>query len=116
MFVYFFLPLFLSSTAFSQVINTSQSTSARICYDVTIPVTVTSSNYIWGLNKFSNNYDVGNFLTELNRRDAATSFVPFSGVSSPETNNYSISGTFCTPKSGKVGTVMVASHGLLMDR
>lgn len=87
----------------------------RNCYDVKMPVTVTSNNFIWGLPKFQNNFDVGNFVTEIVRRDAATSFVPFSGEARA-TASYTIAGAFCTPANGVVGTVLVASHGLLMDR
>lgn len=96
-------------------VDTVVARSQRICYDVKIPVTVTSTNYIWGLPKFQTNHDFGNFVTAINRRDAASSFVPFSGQSQA-TASYTIAGSFCTPTSEDVGTVLVASHGLLMDR
>ena len=114
--------LFALTTALPQSdINIDRSVNStndtgRKCYDVKVPVTVTSENYIWGLSEFENNFDVGNFVTELVRRDADTSFNPFSGISGPETANYTIAGSFCTPQDGIVNTVMVASHGLLMDR
>lgn len=89
------------------------------CLDYQIPVTTQTEALIWGLPKFTTNYDASAFILSLIRRPSPTiPFTPFSG-SKNVTGNYTIGATFCSPKESKDGhekTVLLATHGLGFDR
>ncbi|KAK0124060.1 hypothetical protein ONS95_009046 [Cadophora gregata] len=89
----------------------------KICTDYEIPVTPTSVNLVWG-KKFETNFDVVDFISNINSRTAATSFNPYDSSSAPvlTTASYTISATFCTPTKGASGIVLLLSHGLNFDR
>tara|TARA_R110002060_G_scaffold51884_4_gene62911 strand:- start:839 stop:1186 length:348 start_codon:yes stop_codon:yes gene_type:complete len=98
--------------------NCSATSSHRkICTDYEIPVTPTSVNLVWG-KKFETNFDVVDFVSNINSRTAATSFNPYDLTTPPAltTASYTISATFCTPKKGATGTILLLSHGLNFDR
>ncbi|KAF2187680.1 alpha/beta-hydrolase [Zopfia rhizophila CBS 207.26] len=89
-----------------------------ICEDHTVKEEVTSTDFVWGIDKFKDNYDVAAFLTNVARKDSSKVFNPFSGTKNV-TKKYEVSGTFCTPKvkkDGKETTVLLATHGLGYDR
>ncbi|KAL2060027.1 hypothetical protein VTL71DRAFT_9849 [Oculimacula yallundae] len=98
----------------SALATTSQR---KTCTDYEIPVTPTSVNLIWG-KKFANNFDVVDLISDINSRTAATSFHPYDETTAPvlTTASYNISATFCTPKKGATGIVLLLSHGLNFDR
>lgn len=52
----------------------------KSCFNVTIPVTVTSTNFIYGLQKFSDNLDITALTIELNTRGVFASLNPFAGT------------------------------------
>jgi len=108
------LPLLLGTLSLvrSTPINPYASKS---CVQYLLPINVTSLNFVWGLPLNSNNDNVTVFSTDLGRRDASTTFNPFSGIV-PQTAVYNIAGTFCEPNGGGNGTVLLASHGLGFDR
>lgn len=87
------------------------------CHDYTVPVTVTSDNYQWTGPRWSDNYELFDFLTTVTSRPTAGFSLPF-GNKTKETGSYKIGATFCTPK--KVGpkskTVFIATHGLGADK
>jgi hypothetical protein len=87
------------------------------CYDYEIPVTTQTQASIFGVPKFSDNYDVAGFIANLISRNAGTPFNPFSGKRNV-TGNYTISATFCSPKTfnGHEKTVLLATSGLGYDR
>jgi len=89
--------------------------ASKICKDYTIPLTVTSGNYQWGLPDLTTNYDATTFTTNLARWDANVTLNPISGYGNA-TTDYKISGTFCSPVKGGSGTVLLASHGFGFDR
>ncbi|PVH74517.1 alpha/beta-hydrolase [Cadophora sp. DSE1049] len=93
------------------------SSHKKTCTDYEIPVTPTSVNLVWG-KKFEANFDVVDFVSNINSRTAATSFNPYDLTAPPAltTASYTISATFCTPKKGATGTVLLLSHGLNFDR
>lgn len=92
-------------------------TSPRKCTEYTIPVTTTSLNWIWNVPVFKSNYDVVDFISNLESR---TSGAAFQFVSGREVQNasYSIGATFCTPTTpnAKSNIILLASHGLDFDR
>ncbi|KAH7073746.1 Alpha/Beta hydrolase protein [Paraphoma chrysanthemicola] len=75
--------------------------SVAHCESYNIPVTITSENIIYNISEFKDNFDV---------------FDPIGGVENV-TASYTISGTFCYPKtfSGREKTVLLATHGLHYD-
>jgi len=52
----------------------------KSCFNVTIPVTVTSTNLVYGLQKFSDNLDITALTTELNTRGVFATLNPFAGT------------------------------------
>jgi hypothetical protein len=100
--------LFFVSPAFA--VNFRKS-----CHNVSLPFTVTSTNFIYGGSPFAENVDFTAFVQDYNRRDFLTSFVSFSGAPQAETATYTIAGTFCEPFTGS-STVLVATHGGTYDR
>ncbi|KAH6711756.1 Alpha/Beta hydrolase protein [Leptodontidium sp. MPI-SDFR-AT-0119] len=99
--------------------TTSLATSPRkkTCTDYEIPVTPTSLNLVWG-KKFVTDFDVVDFISDINSRTAATSFNPYDTTTAPvlTTASYTISATFCTPQKGATGIVLLLSRGLNFDR
>jgi hypothetical protein len=87
----------------------------KSCHNVSLPFTVTSTNFIYGGSPFAENVDFTAFVQDYNRRDFLTSFVSFSGAPQAETATYTIAGTFCEPFTGS-STVLVATHGGTYDR
>ena len=87
----------------------------KSCQDYTIPITVSSVNYIWGLPDLFTNYDATAFTTNISRWDASTTLNPISG-GAYQTVSYEISGTFCSPTKGGSETVLLATHGVGFDR
>ena len=93
------------------------------CQDYTLNYTVTTSNYVWGDPKLQNDFDTADLLFNITSQDDALdltgSFSPFNGTQNV-TAEYSISGTFCSPKTpkgnGTEQTVLVATHGFGFDR
>jgi hypothetical protein len=89
--------------------------SLKTCIEYSIPVTVTSENWIWSYPLFRSNYEVVNFITDSQARTAATDFKPFSGLQN-QTASYTIGATLCTPKGYSKKTLLLATHGLNFDR
>jgi hypothetical protein len=87
----------------------------KSCHNFSLPFTVTSTNFIFGLSPFAENVDYTGFVQDYNRRDFQTSFVPFSGAPQAKTAGYTIAGTFCEPLAGST-TILVATHGGTFDR
>ncbi|RDW83518.1 hypothetical protein BP5796_05009 [Coleophoma crateriformis] len=83
------------------------------CYDYEIPVITQTQAQIFGLPKFSDNFDVSGLFGNLIKR---TPFNPFAGTQNV-TGNYTISATFCSPKTlnGHEKTVLLATSGLGYD-
>jgi hypothetical protein len=107
----------LSILAFSLFCSTlvAANQATKVCKDYTIPLTVTSGNYQWGLPDLITNYDATTFTTNLATWDANVTLHPISGYGNV-TADYTISGTFCSPVKPGSGTVLLASHGFGFDR
>lgn len=90
--------------------------SFKTCKDYVLPVTVTSTNYVWGLPTIETNYDIATFTTNLAAWDSNVTWHPISGITPNVTASYKIAGTFCTPTTGDSKTVLLASHGVGFDR
>ena len=87
------------------------------CMDYVIPVNITSANYVSNATKWANNDQLTQFVIDQVTR-IPDRYIPLAGPED-ETAQYDISATFCTPRnatSGKVKTVIVATHGLGFDR
>jgi hypothetical protein len=109
---YLLLTLLLSASG-SIVANSIHD--PKTCREFTLPVDVTSINYIWGLPQLQTNYDAAIFNSELGRWDANVTLNPISG-GAQISESYRISGTFCAPTHGGNGIVLVATHSFGFDR
>ncbi|KAH8773346.1 Alpha/Beta hydrolase protein [Hyaloscypha sp. PMI_1271] len=87
----------------------------KFCFNITIPVNVTSNNFIFGLPQFSNNLDVTALNIEFNTRGVAATLNPFAGTHN-ETAAYQVAGTYCRPSHNKPSTLLLATHGATLDR
>jgi hypothetical protein len=103
--------LFLTTIARSAPLNATKS-----CKEYSLPLNVTSLNLKWALGPFESTEDMANFNANSGRRDAGSTFHPFTRPTVPETAVYTISGTFCEPASGGNGNVLLATHGGGYDR
>jgi hypothetical protein len=101
--------------AFASLVLGSPTKSAKICHHYTLPITITTTNLVWGLPEFQNNYDITSFTTNLSTWDSNITFNPIAGTAEV-TASYKISGTFCSPTKGGSGTVLLATHGLGFDQ
>ncbi|EPE35617.1 alpha/beta-Hydrolase [Glarea lozoyensis ATCC 20868] len=113
--------MFHSYFLFVLLISALRNTAAnpvrdlKTCREYTLPVDVTSINYIWGLPQLHTNYDAATFNSKLGRWDANVTLNPISGGAQVSAS-YQISGTFCAPVRGGNGIVLVATHGFGFDR
>lgn len=101
----------------SLLVSATAITPAKSCQDYKIPVTVTSENLVFG-PRFADNFDLVDFVTDLNSRTASTKFNPFTGREN-QTGSYTISATFCSPRDDdapKKDTILLLSHGVNFDR
>ncbi|KAE9366180.1 alpha/beta-hydrolase [Stipitochalara longipes BDJ] len=87
----------------------------KSCFNLTIPVTVASDNFIYRLPKFSENLDITALNIEVNTRGAFATLNPFSGTQN-ETASYTVAGTYCGPSHNKASTLLLATHGATLDR
>jgi hypothetical protein len=94
------------------------SSSVAQCTPYTIPLNVTSQNIVFNITKFRNDLDLIDVATNIERKDSNVTFNPVGGVENV-TAQYSISGTFCTPKNasgnGREKTVLLATQGIGYD-
>jgi hypothetical protein len=89
------------------------------CVDYTILTNVTFPSLTYVYPIWKDDHDVAAFLFNMSTKDAAKgSFQPYGSTVNNVTTTYSISATFCSPKSknGKENTVLVATHGGGYDR
>jgi hypothetical protein len=110
--------LFLLLLIFSlgDILSASSSGSTtKVCFNITIPVTVASTNYIWSLPQLQSNQDVSDLTAALTRRDSATTFLPYTS-NEPQNATYIIAGTFCEPVLVSASTILLATHGITLDR
>lgn len=62
-------PIYDSKLPIAKSIN-----SLAQCTKYTIPVTVTSENYVFNITKFENDFDLMDLVTNLSRKDSSTAF------------------------------------------
>ncbi|TVY40706.1 hypothetical protein LSUB1_G002412 [Lachnellula subtilissima] len=92
---------------------------AKLCQDFDLTVTVTSNNFVFGAPKFSNNFDITDFVTDLTSREFSKTFSPLLPDKVNQTGTYRIGSTFCAPSNPHApnrDTVIFATHGLNFDR
>lgn len=87
------------------------------CQDYTIPVTVTSENQPWIGPRWTDNYELADFVSTSSARVSAGFPIPV-GDPVNQTASYNIAATFCTPeRPGEHSkTVLLATHGVGLDR
>ena len=107
--------------ATSTVLGTVYATSgtAKTCTSYNIPITVSTTNAVFGLPHFQTDLNVADFVNTLGSRDNDTAMSVLAPTTENVTASYTISATFCRPGGrggGKNGTVLIATHGLGFDK
>ncbi|KAK4161550.1 hypothetical protein QBC43DRAFT_337217 [Cladorrhinum sp. PSN259] len=92
----------------------------KTCTDYNIPVNITSTNLIFGLPQFKDNFGVADFINIDSSRDTNVRSSVVSNRTESVTATYTISATFCRPGLGAPGpnakkAVLLATHGLGYD-
>lgn len=98
---------------------TANNLPAKLCQSFDLNLTVTSENFVFGAEKFNNDFDVADFVTDLTSREPPPSFSALLPAKVNQTGTYTISSTFCTPQNShaaKKDIVLLATHGLNFDR
>ncbi|KAK3323878.1 Alpha/Beta hydrolase protein [Cercophora scortea] len=97
----------------------TSTTSKRTCNSYKIPITASSSNLVWALPPFNNNFEVVGFVDAIAARTGAGSSALFQPAPQTVSVNYTIAATFCQPARGQPAahkdTVLIATHGLAYD-
>ncbi|PVH78248.1 hypothetical protein DL98DRAFT_494589 [Cadophora sp. DSE1049] len=93
----------------------ADNTSGKSCVDFTVPITVTTTDLVWGRPKFESSIDLTSLTFDFNRRDFMSTFNPISGVQN-NIHAYKIAGSYCEPRSGPGSTLLIATHGGSLDR
>lgn len=103
-----------ATTTQSRCDSQSYAPANADCRDYSIPVTVISENLQWTGPRWTDDYELVDFLTVSASRSSASPY----GNATEESGSYTIGATFCAPKNGgaKAKTVLVATHGLGYDR
>ncbi|KEF53280.1 uncharacterized protein A1O9_10728 [Exophiala aquamarina CBS 119918] len=105
-----------SALCFAALSRSTPVKPTKSCKEYTIPLKVISENLKWALGEFESNEDMVEFSAASGRRDASTTFHPFTLPTLSETAIYTISGTYCEPVGEGDGTVILATHGAGYDR
>jgi hypothetical protein len=99
--------------AFCVPANLSYQNPHAICHEYTIPLNVTSENWVFNATKFSDNLDLANFVTASSSVNSSNVFYPVEADPVSQTHQVDIHGTFCQSKyAGPNSTVIVATHGI----
>ncbi|KAL2068697.1 hypothetical protein VTL71DRAFT_15035 [Oculimacula yallundae] len=106
--------IFLLTSVFILPIVAGES-SKKVCVDFVLPLTLTTTDLIWGRPKFETTIDLTSLIFDFNRRDFMTTFDPIGGVQN-NTRDYRVAGTYCEPRSGPGSTLLIATHGGSLDR
>ncbi|KAG4439338.1 hypothetical protein IFR05_005150 [Cadophora sp. M221] len=106
--LFLFISVFMLPAAADDLLRKS-------CVDFTIPLTLTTTDLIWGRPKFESDVDVTSLIFDFNRRDFMATFSPISGAQE-NTRSYKISGSHCEPRSSPGSTLLIATHGGSLDR
>lgn len=83
------------------------------CEDYMIPINISYDNLVFNATKYSNDYDLTDFLTTVTARPGAGYPAPLDGPK-PTTQSVDIAASFCSPKkqTSKARNVIVATHGI----
>ncbi|KAK0666498.1 alpha/beta-hydrolase [Cercophora samala] len=107
--------------AAASLVGAASAGTPKTCNDYKIPVTVSSTNAVFGLDPFESDFDVADFVTTIASHTPEVSASVLSPFAVNVTETYTISATFCRPGHEKPdpkieNTVLIATHGLNFDR
>jgi hypothetical protein len=108
--------LFAAILVFTTIVRGTPLSAPKACKEYHLPLSVTTLNLKWALPLIKSNEDMAAFNANWSRRDASSSFHPFTIPETPETAVYTISGTFCEPIGRGNEIVLLATHGAGYDR
>jgi hypothetical protein len=109
-----FFPIFLAQ---ARTIHKQYTPPNANCVDYEIPVVVSTKGIEWTGPKWTDNYGLIDFVSLSSARPEANFTPPVTGPVDIN-GTYTISGTFCSPKTKgeHSSTVLLATHGLGYDR
>ncbi|KAH8660110.1 Alpha/Beta hydrolase protein [Xylariales sp. PMI_506] len=82
------------------------------CYEYQIPVTVASSNMVFNISEWQDDYALQGFLAGITTRPFA-GFAGFVSGEKEETESFTIAASFCSPKASTGSkAVILATHGI----
>lgn len=95
-------------------------TTAKICINVTVPVTISAQNGIYNIAIPQTNLEAIDFARNLTQQGRNFSDTVFTGFKTVQ-GTYNISTQFCTPTKGNATnatnpTIQVLTHGIGFDR
>ncbi|KFA66079.1 hypothetical protein S40285_08137 [Stachybotrys chlorohalonatus IBT 40285] len=105
-------PIMLRS---SIILSLAAGSLARVCQNITVPVSITSRNGVFNLEAPTTQIDVTDFFLQLS----------YQGVNYTEkilqdyatiSNTYSLAATYCQPDAGPGKTLQILTHGIGFDR
>jgi hypothetical protein len=88
--------------------------SAAQCTPYLIPLNITSLNIIVNLTHFTNDLDLAKTVSDITGKNSQANFHPVGGIENV-TAVYTISGTFCSPKTLRVMAARRRCSWLLME-
>jgi hypothetical protein len=106
-----------SYTAAAVAASLAGVVSARVCQNVTVPVTITARNGVFDQEALTprNNIDVTNIIlagTQQGHNATAEALKGYADVS----GTYNLETTYCEPDSGSPDVVQILTHGIGFDR
>ncbi|KAI1210997.1 Alpha/beta hydrolase family-domain-containing protein [Annulohypoxylon truncatum] len=92
--------------------------TARVCQNLTIPITISAQNTKFTLQAPANDIEVTNFFLNLAQPGANFTQTVLNTNDSVATitGNYSIGATYCEPDSGPGSALQILTHGIAFDR
>lgn len=92
--------------------DTSYTPPNANCVDYEVPVTLSTQGFSFVAPKWTDDFGLIDFVSVASSRTIANSSAPISGPVNLE-GNYSISATFCSPKTknSTSSTVLLLTHG-----
>lgn len=92
--------------------------SARQCFNLTIPVTISALNYVFDLSPASTNIDATNFILDWTRQ-GSNYLAQITAGQRNVSGTYSLGATYCVPDSTGISppsTILLLTHGISFDR
>ena len=89
--------------------------SARQCQNITVPVSISARNGVFGVSAPQSNIEVTNFILNLSRQGHNYTQEVLQGYATIS-GDYELAATYCAPDKGAGKTLQILTHGIAFDR